>query len=808
MMARVAYAFSSLWFQEVVDGSPNHDTIRRLSPITQAPQWYEGAVPPFDAEIASRSDRDDSDALRRLALASPCEVVVAGAQGWKPLNLGIEFVDMDADLGPRGASAKRRYLEDVLVPEAVAFWQRALQVRRLKAPLLVPRPLAKCIRFETEAVCTPMVAEAATCGVDGVVVPEKYLAGARICPKRCAPRFEHCTRDCLVEGKCACSWAEWDEQKDDYCCKGFIAPRGCPESCTIETVNRSTGVCEECVELPQGDGAIGKDLVLFITSKQTDHCERDTLGYAVNCAEDQCNRPVFGHLNFCPSAFTDVVSDTLADRWVHARHLSTAMHEMAHVLGFSSANFVKFRTPSGAPRLPRKTSGASHFKDVVWWTCDYDEEEVDLWDDYENGMHPFVDPVGVIKALPATGSDSCPCPLGKPKGTQPDEGCLKKVVNGFRLPTCTYLMVTPKVVDKARSHFACSTLVGAELENQPTSPCSMYGSHWEQRIFMYDLMSSSHVIGIPVVSEVTLAVFEDSGWYLPNYSFAAPLRQGHDWGFGQGCDFVNGKCVVNGVSRFPDIFCTDKKSSSCSADLLSAMGCSLLEVGSAVPPAVAYFGSDRRTGRTAPADYCPIFATPLGNRRCTDALKATTFPVSNANVMREVFGDSSRCHIGNLRGDIAMSGFVPVRADTEAMASYLGSNFDGVVAQCFHTVCHADGTSYELFIANHKEGEEERPIRLGRCTAYGQRLNAQAPLKGSVLCQGPYHVCRGPRTYFPDDGFTNARAPAEPVWRATSTITMDASNTTFQANTGLITSIFQPFLIIPVLHVSSSNSVQ
>ena len=41
---------------------------------------------------------------------------------------------------------------------------------------------------------------------------------------------------------------------------------------------------------------------------------------------------------------------------------------------------------------------------------------------------------------------------------------------------------------------------------------------------------SSHML----ISEITLALFEDSGWYMPDYSQAEDMW----WGKNRGCDFV------------------------------------------------------------------------------------------------------------------------------------------------------------------------------------------------------------------------------------------------------------------------------
>ena len=43
----------------------------------------------------------------------------------------------------------------------------------------------------------------------------------------------------------------------------------------------------------------------------------------------------------------------------------------------------------------------------------------------------------------------------------------------------------------------------------------------------------------PLYSRITLALMEDTGWYLPNYDMADPLK----WGRGLGCDFVLKSCL-------------------------------------------------------------------------------------------------------------------------------------------------------------------------------------------------------------------------------------------------------------------------
>ena len=73
---------------------------------------------------------------------------------------------------------------------------------------------------------------------------------------------------------------------------------------------------------------------------------------------------------------------------------------------------------------------------------------------------------------------------------------------------------SPRVLTAARQHFNCTSLNGVPLENQGGSGSA--GSHWEARYLLGDYMISSDYFD-NVISDITLALFEDSGIYKVNY---------------------------------------------------------------------------------------------------------------------------------------------------------------------------------------------------------------------------------------------------------------------------------------------------
>ena len=104
------------------------------------------------------------------------------------------------------------------------------------------------------------------------------------------------------------------------------------------------------------------------------------------------------------------------------------------------------------------------------------------------------------------------------------------------------LIITPKVVERARKFFNCNSIDGLELEDQGGTGSSM--SHWEQRILLGDYMGAVIYQEEMAISEFTLAFLEDSGWYKAKYYTGGLFRFGKN----QGCQFIENDCVDNNLN--------------------------------------------------------------------------------------------------------------------------------------------------------------------------------------------------------------------------------------------------------------------
>lgn len=186
------------------------------------------------------------------------------------------------------------------------------------------------------------------------------------------------------------------------------------------------------------------------------------------------------------------------------------------------------------------------------------------------------------------------------------------------------IVVSPAVRATARTHFGCPDLEGAELEDDGGAGTA--GSHWELRVLQHELMQPVSVSPI-VRSEFTLALLQDSGWYLVDGSAAEPLV----FGRGQGCAFPRGPCPAFG----PRFFC-DGSNLGCDHTGRARSFCNIGTYESPLPAAFQYFANPNLGGSEF-AEFCPRWQA-FQNGDCRDTANG---PGSAA--LGEAFGDTSGC---------------------------------------------------------------------------------------------------------------------------------------------------------------------
>ena len=173
-----------------------------------------------------------------------------------------------------------------------------------------------------------------------------------------------------------------------------------------------------------------------------------------------------------------------------------------------------------------------------------------------------------------------------------------------------YYLNSPKVLEVAKSYFNCSTIDGVELENLGGEGTA--ASHWEARILLGEYMNGYAYTEEQVISEFTLAVLEDSGYYKPNYYTGGLMRYGKN----KGCAFLTEKCLDKTTHKTNEKFENEfydtlnkykSIESTCSSGRQSRTYKAWWTVENIndVPEYYRYFEREDVTGY-APADFCPV----------------------------------------------------------------------------------------------------------------------------------------------------------------------------------------------------------
>ncbi|XP_020202668.1 leishmanolysin isoform X1 [Cajanus cajan] len=201
-------------------------------------------------------------------------------------------------------------------------------------------------------------------------------------------------------------------------------------------------------------------------------------------------------------------------------------------------------------------------------------------------------------------------------------------------------VVLPRVVMHSRYHYSAfsGNFSGLELEDGGGRGTS--GSHWEKRLLMNEIMTGS-VDTRSVVSKMTLALLEDSGWYKANYSMADHL----DWGRNQGTEFVTSPCNLwKGAYR-----CNTTQFSGCTYNREAEGYCPILTYSGDLPQWARYFPQANKGGQSSLADYCTYFVA-YSDGSCTDTNSAR----APDRMLGEVRGSNSRC----MASSLVRTGFV------------------------------------------------------------------------------------------------------------------------------------------------------
>ena len=166
----------------------------------------------------------------------------------------------------------------------------------------------------------------------------------------------------------------------------------------------------------------------------------------------------------------------------------------------------------------------------------------------------------------------------------------------------TTYIASEKVLSQSKIYFSCDSIQGIELEKYGNN--GDFGSHWSERILLGDIMTEAIYPEEQVISEFTLALLEDTGYYKANY-YTGGLMQ---FGKHKGCEFLDEKCLVETQLKFKNEFFINIPQNGfdpgCSSGRQSRAYHAIYTYNS-IPDKFKYFSEGNLGGRES-ADYCPV----------------------------------------------------------------------------------------------------------------------------------------------------------------------------------------------------------
>ncbi|RHW67111.1 major surface protease-A [Trypanosoma brucei equiperdum] len=185
---------------------------------------------------------------------------------------------------------------------------------------------------------------------------------------------------------------------------------------------------------------------------------------------------------------------------------------------------------------------------------------------------------------------------------------------GIRGKGPVWVVKSQTVVKKAQEFYGCKKITGVELEDEGGK--GTINSHWERRIAMEEMMTGIKGSDGGRYSVLTMALFEDMGFYRAIWGTEEDMH----FGKGRGCEFLEKRCIENGRSNFPDVFCTSstpKGENVCTSDRGGLGSCAIYSYKTALLPRFQYFFEKNRGGPGELLDYCPYIRL-FSNTGCTD----------------------------------------------------------------------------------------------------------------------------------------------------------------------------------------------
>jgi len=163
-------------------------------------------------------------------------------------------------------------------------------------------------------------------------------------------------------------------------------------------------------------------------------------------------------------------------------------------------------------------------------------------------------------------------------------------------------IITPKITKFAQRHFNNKNMIGLPMDYSMSIPFDDDLHHWDARFMIGDIMVADFYEE-QAISEITLALFEDSNWYKVNYYTGGLFRYGKNETY----IFTDLLCINNYGLGYQEksMFCKIENQKRCTGGRLNKGYCKFF-INQMIPDYFQYFKPNTTKGGRGYVDYCPI----------------------------------------------------------------------------------------------------------------------------------------------------------------------------------------------------------
>ena len=289
-------------------------------------------------------------------------------------------------------------------------------------------------------------------------------------------------------------------------------------------------------------------------------------------------------------------------------------------------------------------------------------------------------------------------------------------------------IITKTVVNKAIQYFGCNNVIGIELEDQEQDQIS---SHWDARILLGEYMNQKQYSPEVVMSDFTLALLEDSGWYKVNYYTGGLMRFGKK----KDCKFFDEDCCnALGITQFKNEFFDypdDESKPSCSSGRLSRTYNQKQQYGEFSNTVYARF--DQFGGKVENADYCFVFHNNEIDENGYDYYVGSCNRGNGkygSQITYNNYGAIKNEDLFDLAEQYTSNSFC-ILSEAFPVSSINKNKYQGVV----HPMC------YEMFCSNRLTVKISNQYIV--CPRQGGKVKVDGNLQGYIYCPDYNLICTG-----------------------------------------------------------------